>query len=201
MSMIVLGLRCCSFQLFCCCFLCKPLRFTPPHVPQLPQVVIWSPKNRRAITTLQGHVSTVNGIAIDPGTQAGQTPRWVASGCAGGSLLVWDPRNWRSPVVTLQGEVMEDVPAGAFTRAFSMETEGPKVSRTKRSMTSWEGETAGASMLNSVNCLSAGAGGEWLVAAGETIVRAWHRSDGDWVSGVALPAGGLGGVASLTALD
>ncbi|CAN0101982.1 unnamed protein product, partial [Sphacelaria rigidula] len=170
------------------------------------QVIIWSPQSRRSIATLEGHASTVNGVAIDPGTQAGQSPRWVASGGGGGYLFVWDPRNWKTPVATLRGSTAPEDQYGPMDDGLS--SLGSSERRFERSGSGkamsgkWEGEAAGATMLNSVNCLAGGgAGGQWLFAAGETVVRAWTRRDGVWVGGSELPGEGLGGVSSLSVLD
>lgn len=136
-------------------------------------------------------MSTVNGVAVDEGAQPGQPPRWLASGGGDGYLFIWDPRNWKAPMTKLRG--VDNSEQGAS----SGESEARPGARSGK----WEGETAGASMLNSVTCLAGGPGGEWLLAAGETVVRAWHRKDGMWVGGKELPGEGLGGVASLTVVD
>lgn len=157
----------------------------------------------------------MHGLAIDPGTHSGQPPRWVASGGGEGFLLVWDPRNWGSPVATLRGEVGAPAEPPPLAEAFSSrvsvaeEAEGSlrgglAGARLRGESGRWEGETTGATMLNSVNCLaSGGAGGsaDWLFAAGETVVRSWQRRDGLWCGGAGLPGEGLGGVASLSVVE
>lgn len=177
------------------------------------QVIVWSPQSRRPLATLKGHASAVHGLAIDPGTHSGQPPRWVASGGGEGFLLVWDPRNWGSPVATLRGEV--DASASPLAEAFSSrismveEAEGSLKgglagARLRGESGRWEGETTGATMLNGVNCLTsggAGGAGDWLFAAGETVVRSWQQRDGLWHGGAGLPGEGLGGVASLCVVE
>ncbi|CAM9494119.1 unnamed protein product, partial [Hapterophycus canaliculatus] len=181
------------------------------------KVIVWSPQSRRPLATLKGHASTVHGLAIDPGMHSGNPPRWIASGGGEGFLLIWDPRNWASPVATLLGEVDHRSPAdstlsGAFSSGVSMSerhqegslTSGLAGARLRGESGRWEGETTGATMLNSVNCLAAGGapgGGEWLFAGGETIVRSWQRKDGVWHGGTGLPGDDLGGVASLSAVE
>lgn len=142
----------------------------------------------------------MNCIAIDPGVQAGEDPRWVASGCGGGFLFVWDPRKWDTPVATLRGESAEGITEEA-SRRFTPSSAESGLSKGGGGSGRWEGETVGATMLKSVNCLSGGDGGEWLFAAGETVVRAWKRSGGNWAGGFELPGEGFGAVASLTSLD
>ncbi len=161
----------------------------------------------------------MHGLAVDPGTHSGHPPRWIASGGGEGFLLVWDPRRWGSPVATLRGEA--DVPsppsrspsspssslAGAFSASASIvEPEGSlrgglAGARARGEKGRWEGETTGATMLNSVNCLAAGGAGDWLFAAGETVVRSWRRRNGVWHGGAELPGEGLGGVASLSVVE
>ena len=165
---------------------------------------MWSAQSRRPIATLKGHASTVNGVAIDPGTHPGGSPRWIASGGGEGFLLVWDPRNWDTPVATLRGDIRDtsswdsDGAAGQTVEAGGS-LKGGSRARERGESGRWEGETTGATMLNSVICLAAGGGGgDWLFGAGETVVRAWRRQDGVWRGGVELPGDGMGGVASLS---
>lgn len=193
----------------------------PP--PTSTQVIVWSPQSRRPLATLQGHASAVHGLAIDPGTHSGHPPRWVASGGGEGFLLVWDPRNWGSPVATLRGEVEVDTFSPATTTPPSLADSllSPRLSiaeegaegglrgglagaRLRGESGRWEGETTGATMLNGVNCLApggAGGAGDWLFAAGETVVRSWQRRDGVWHGGAGLPGEGLGGIASLSVVE
>lgn len=163
---------------------------------------MWSPQSRRPLATLKGHASAVHGLAIDPGTHSGDPPRWVASGGGEGFLLVWDPRNWGSPVATLRGEV--DASAPHLEDAEGSLKGGLAGARLRGESGRWEGETTGATMLNGVNCLApggAGGAGDWLFAAGETVVRSWQRRDGVWHGGAGLPGEGLGGVASLSVVE
>lgn len=102
-------------------------------------------------------------------------------------------------MATLRGNVLDDGDAsspggGGRLSSLKRQHSGPRAGK-------WEGEASGATMLNSVNCLAAGAGGNWLFAAGETVVRAWSRRAGMWVGGEELPGKGLGGVSSLCVLD
>lgn len=186
-----------------------------PRNPQ--QVIVWSPQSRRPLATLKGHASAVHGLAIDPGTHSGNPPRWIASGGGEGFLLVWDPRNWKSPVATLLGDTNEQSTgasslSGAFSSGVSISerrqegslTGGLAGARLRGESGRWEGETTGATMLNSVNCLAAGGAGggaNWLFAAGETVVRSWQRKDGVWHGGTGLTGDGLGGVASLSVVE
>lgn len=179
------------------------------------QVIVWSPQSRRPLATLKAHASAVHGLAIDPGTHSGNPPRWVASGGGEGFLLVWDPRNWGSPVATLRGEV--NVSESVSSLAHDLSSKASIVEEAEGSLKGglagarlrgesgrWEGETTGATMLNSVNCLAAGGAGgsgDWLFAAGETVVRSWQRRDGVWHGGAGLPGEGLGGVASLSVVE
>lgn len=192
-----------------------------PHPPAgLPttQVIVWSPQSRRPLATLKSHASAVHGVAVDPGTHSGDAPRWIASGGGEGFLLMWDPRNFGSPVATLRGEVAAAGAAAAdpssLSEAFSsgmsvVEREGSLQgglagARSRGESRRWEGETTGATMLNAVNCLAAGgagSGGDWLFAAGETVVRSWRRRDGVWHGGAGLPGEGLGGIASLSVIE
>ncbi|CAM9817218.1 unnamed protein product, partial [Ectocarpus fasciculatus] len=183
------------------------------------KVIVWSPQSRRPLATLKSHAGAVHGIAVDPGTHSGDPPRWIASGGGEGFLLVWDPRNFRSPVATLRGEVAAAAAAAAadpssLSEAFSsgvsvVEREGSLQgglagARSRGESGRWEGETTGATMLNAVNCLAgggAGSGGDWLFAAGETVVRSWRRRDGVWHGGAGLPGEGLGGIASLSVVE
>lgn len=123
-----------------------------------------------------------------------------------------DPRNWGSPVATLRGEVDGSPPlADAFSSRVSIVEEaegglkgGLAGARLRGESGRWEGETVGATMLNSVNCLApggAGGAGDRLFAAGETVVRSWRRLDGVWHGGAGLPGEGLGGVASLSVVE
>ncbi|CAB1105972.1 unnamed protein product [Ectocarpus sp. CCAP 1310/34] len=181
------------------------------------KVIVWSPQSRRVVATLKSHASAVHGVAVDPGTHSGDAPRWIASGGGEGFLLVWDPRNFGSPVATLRGEVAAASAAaapsslsGAFSSGVSVvEREGSLQgglagARSRGESGRWEGETAGATMLNAVNCLAAGGAGscgDWLFAAGETVVRSWRRRDGIWHGGAGLPGEGLGGIASLSVIE
>ncbi|CAM9132785.1 unnamed protein product [Ectocarpus sp. 12 AP-2014] len=182
------------------------------------KVIVWSPQSRRPLATLKSHASAVHGVAVDPGTHSGDPPRWIASGGGEGFLLVWDPRNFGSPVATLRGEVAAAGAAaadpsslsGAFSYGMSVvEREGSLQgglagARSRGESGRWEGETTGATMLNAVNCLAAGgagSSGDWLFAAGETVVRCWRRRDGVWHGGAGLPGEGLGGIASLSVIE
>lgn len=186
---------------------------TPAGLPTI-QVIVWSPQSRRPLATLKSHASAVHGIAVDPGTHSGDAPRWIASGGGEGFLLVWDPRNFRSPVATLRGEAAAATDPSSLSEAFSsgvsvVEREGSLQgglagARSRGESGRWEGETTGATMLNAVNCLAAGgagSGGDWLFAAGETVVRSWRRRDGVWRGGAGLPGEGLGGIASLSVIE
>ncbi|CBJ26794.1 conserved unknown protein [Ectocarpus siliculosus] len=177
------------------------------------KVIVWSPQSRRPLATLKSHASAVHGVAVDPGTHSGDAPRWIASGGGEGFLLVWDPRNFGSPVAILRGEVTAADPSSlseAFSSGMSVaEREGGLQgglagARSRGESGRWEGETTGATMLNAVNCLAAGgagSGGDWLFAAGETVVRSWRRRDGVWHGGAGLPGEGLGGIASLSVIE
>ncbi|CAN0383746.1 unnamed protein product, partial [Laminaria digitata] len=127
------------------------------------KAIVWSAQSRRPIATLKGHASTVNGVAIDPGTHSGDSPRWVASGGGEGFLLVWDPRNWDTPVATLRGDIRDtsswdnDAAGQAVEGGGSLK--GGSRARERGESGRWEGETTGATMLNSVICLAAGGGG------------------------------------------
>ncbi|CAM9317797.1 unnamed protein product [Ascophyllum nodosum] len=170
------------------------------------KVIVWSPQSRRAVATLKGHESTVKGVAIAQETGSGNSPGWVASGGGEGSLFVWDPRNWRSPVATLLGESPHgaSAAAGGLT-GLSLDASGRlfegAAARYRGESGRWEGDTTGTTMLNSVNCLAAGRAGDgvdWLFGAGETTIRAWRMCDGIWYAEGALPGGGLGGVSSMS---
>lgn len=173
------------------------------------KVIVWSPKGRSPIATLKGHAGAVNSVAIDPGTHSGEPPRWVASGGGEGFLLVWDPRNWKEPVATLRGDMMEGSSSllGKFSGVFPGEDgslRGGAGARFRGESGRWEGDTTGATMLNSVNYLAAGGAeseGEWLFGAGEKVVRAWRRRNGMWTGGLELPGDGMGGVSSLSVLE
>lgn len=143
----------------------------------------------------------MHGVAVDPGTHSGQPPRWIATGGGEGFLLVWDPRNWGSPVATLRGGEGENDAGGSSTADEEGTLRGGLAgARLRGESGRWEGETTGATMLNGVNCLAAGGAGagDWLFAAGETVVRSWRRRAGVWCGGAVLPGEGLGGVASLS---
>lgn len=168
---------------------------------------MWSPQSRRSIANLQGHESTVNGVAVDQGTgsdpDSGHTPRWVASGGGEGFLFVWDPRNWRTPVATLLGD--NSHASSSLTASGGGHLAAGAAAKFRGESGRWEGETTGATMLNGINCLAAGGArngsGNWLFAAGETTIRAWEMRDGLWVGGGSLPVGGLGGVTSMSLLE
>lgn len=162
------------------------------------QVIIWSPRSRRAVATLKGHGGAVHGVIVDRGDGNGQSARWIASGGGEGSLFIWDPRNFDRPVQTLLGE--DETGSGYEDGVWR----GGMAARRRGESGRWEGDTTGATMLNSVNCLVATGGSqreEWLFAAGETVVRAWRLNAGVWEGGEQLPGSGLGGIASLSMLE
>ncbi|CAM9984419.1 unnamed protein product [Choristocarpus tenellus] len=184
------------------------------------KVVVWNPNSRRAVVSLNSHMGTVMGVAVDPaheGGSGGGDPRWVATGGEDGFLFVWDPRQWKKPIATLRGNKVAglgEVEGGdsmrhRLGRASGGGQGGEEEAERKQCegrgggsnvAMRWEGETAGATMIDGLTSLAASPDGETLFAAGERDVWVWKRAGGMWEEAGVLPSGCVGGVLCLSVM-